>query len=135
LPQGGDHSDIAGKETGTDLDDSEEHIGDADRRNNDADRLAEQQFLAAQRGGRQGFEGALLAFADNGVGGNHSGEQCGRNQQDQERGADRLVNRSRPNRRADAKDGDQRFDQEDEREQRHGPDDEGAAAVLTELFA
>jgi hypothetical protein len=73
LAPGGHHSRIAGKESGTDLDNSKDHIGDTDCRNDDAERLAEQQLLAAQRGGQQGFEGALLALSNHGVSGNHSG--------------------------------------------------------------
>ena len=90
-PRAGDHSRVAGEEAGTDLDDSEEHIGDADRRNNDAERLAEEQLLAAQRGGQQGFEGALLALADHGVRGDDSRQQGGRDQQQQKRASDRLI--------------------------------------------
>jgi len=77
----------------------------------------------------------LLALADHGVRGDDRGQQGGRDQQHEKRGADGLIHCTYRDRRADAKDGDQGFDEEDEREQRHGPNDEGAATVFTELLA
>ena len=133
--KGRHHLRVAREEAGADLDDGEDDIGDADRGNNDTERLAEQQLLAAQRGGQQGFEGALLALADHGVRGNDSRQQSGRDQQYEKRAADGLIHCACRDRRAEAKDGEQGFDEEDERGQRHGPDDEGAAPVLTELLA
>ena len=63
-----------------------------------------------------------------------AGQQGGRDQQHEEGGAHRRVHLAGCDRRADSKDGDQGFDKEDERQHRHGHDDEGAATVFAELL-
>src|SRR5579863_140839 len=130
----GYHCRVACEEVSAYLDDGEEQIRDSDCRSNDTKGLAEQQFLAAQRGREQRFERSLLAFPDHGVRGNDSGQECRRNQQHEKRTADGDIYFVCGNRRGEAKDGDERFDEEDQRRQSHGHEDEWAAPVFTELL-
>ena len=134
MPKGRNDLRVAGEEPGADLDNREKNVGDANRRDDDTERLAEQQLLATEWGGQQGFEGSLLALPNYGIRGDNSREKRGYNQQYQERGSDGLIHNIRRDRRANSKDGYQGFDEEDEREHRHGPDDERAATVLTKLL-
>jgi hypothetical protein len=77
LPHVRDHGRVAGEEPGANLDSCEKKVGHTNCRNDNADGLAEQQFLAADWASQQGFEGSLLALADHRVRGDHSREQRG----------------------------------------------------------
>jgi hypothetical protein len=61
--------DVGGAEADAECGDEVDDLGDADRRDERRGGLAEQQFGTGDGGSEHGFEGSLVAFADDGVGG------------------------------------------------------------------
>ncbi len=122
------------KSCGGGEEDPEDHIGDGEGGEERGQGLADEELFSMDGGGEDRFEGALLALADDRVGGEDRGDD-GRDDQHVEQGEpDAVIQLGARDRDVDREELDHGERHEDEWQERHGEDDEAVAAVVAELL-
>jgi hypothetical protein len=115
--------------------DAEDRIGDGEGGDEDRQGLGDEELFAADGGDENRLEGALLAFADDGVCGEDRRHHRRDHEHVQQRKLDMRIELGAAGRAVDKQELDRRQDHEQERQGRHGEDDEPVAPVVPQLLA